>query len=104
MLRSLLTLALAVLLAGGACAKNVVIKWHGQSFFEVKSSKGTLIVLDPHNIEAYGRHEINADAVLMSHYHIDHNAPEPIANWDKAKRFYGLKKTKENSAPGKNEE
>lgn len=104
MLRSLLTLGLAVLFAGGAAAKDVVIKWHGQSFFEIKSSRGTVLVIDPHNIEAYGRREISADAVLMSHYHIDHTAPEPIANWSKAKKFFGLKKTKENSPPGKNED
>ena len=104
MFRSLLTLGVAVLFAGGVSAKNVVIKWHGQSFFEIKSSEGTVIAIDPHNIEAYGRREVNADAVLMTHYHIDHTAPEPIANFEKTKVLRGLKKTKEGSPPGKNED
>jgi L-ascorbate metabolism protein UlaG (beta-lactamase superfamily) len=86
-----------------ASAKDVLIKWHGQSFFEIKSSKGTILAIDPHNLEAYGRREVKADAVLISHYHIDHTAPEPITNWDKTKKLYGLKK-KDGSPPGKNEE
>lgn len=53
--------------------KPIQITWHGHSFFEVKSSKGTNIVLDPHMIPAYGRPlGIKADAVLMSHNHNDH--------------------------------
>ena len=99
MLRSLMALALTAIFIGGASAKDVVIKWHGQSFFEIKSSSGAVIVIDPHNIEGYGRREVKADAVLMSHYHIDHTAPEPIPNFDKAKKLYGLKKTKEGSPP-----
>lgn len=53
--------------------KPIQITWHGHSFFEVKSSKGTNIVLDPHMILAYGRAMgVKADAVLMSHNHNDH--------------------------------
>ncbi len=73
-------------------------------FFEIKSSAGTVIAIDPHNIEGYGRREVKADAVLVSHYHIDHAAPEPISNWDEKKVIYGLKKTKPGSPPGKNED
>ncbi|MBM4068773.1 MAG: MBL fold metallo-hydrolase [Planctomycetes bacterium] len=53
--------------------KPIQITWHGHSFFEVKSSKGTNIVLDPHLIPAYGRPlGIKAAAVTISHNHNDH--------------------------------
>ena len=49
------------------------VAWHGQSFFMVKSSKGTALAIDPHLIPAYGRPEgLKADAVVMSHLHSDH--------------------------------
>jgi len=75
-------------------AANVTIKWHGQSFFEIRSSKGTVVAIDPHNIEGFGRREVKADVVLISHYHIDHNAPQPIANVAKTKVLCGLKNPK----------
>src|SRR5687768_14966021 len=81
-------------LTSATSAAPVTIKWHGQSFFEIKSSKGTIIVIDPHNIEAYGRKEVKADLVLVSHFHIDHTAPQPIANINKAKILFGLKNAK----------
>src|SRR4051812_37260408 len=102
MTRYLSTLTL-FFLSLNASAKDIVIKWHGQSFFEIKSSKDNTIAIDPHNLEAYGRRQVEAKAVLFTHYHIDHVAPEPITNFDKAKKLYGLKK-KEGSSPGKNEE
>jgi L-ascorbate metabolism protein UlaG (beta-lactamase superfamily) len=98
-----LTILAFSFLTANLSAKDVVIKWHGQSFFEIKASDGTIIAIDPHNLEAYGRREVKADAVLISHYHIDHTAPEPISNWADAKKLYGLKK-KDGSPPGKNEE
>src|SRR5689334_12075438 len=53
-------------------AGPVQISWHGQSFFTVKSTKGTVIVIDPHQIPEYGRLQgLKADAVLMSHLHND---------------------------------
>ena len=74
----LLTRAAAVLLvalaAAPAAAKDVVIRWHGQSFFEVISPEGLRIVLDPHAIEEYGRISVKADLILMSHLHNDHAA------------------------------
>jgi L-ascorbate metabolism protein UlaG (beta-lactamase superfamily) len=104
MLRSLLTLTLAVVLTGSASAKNVTIKYHGQSFFVIKSSSGTVIAIDPHNIEAYGRLEIKADAVLISHFHIDHCSPEPIVDFEKTKVLYGLKNEKGFTGLRKNDE
>lgn len=61
--------------------KPIQITWHGHSFFEVKSSKGTNIVLDPHLIPIYGRVlGIKASAVLMSHNHNDHTQLGAIEN------------------------
>lgn len=75
MMRCLVVLVVALgFVAAGAAQtpKNVEIRWHGQSFFEIKSSKGTRIAFDPHAIEAYGRKMVEADLVLMSHTHNDH--------------------------------
>ena len=53
--------------------KPIQITWHGQSFFEIKSSKGTNVVIDPHMILEYGRVQgVKADVVLISHNHNDH--------------------------------
>ncbi len=50
------------------------VTWHGQSFFTVKSSKGTVVAFDPHRIPAFGRPEgLKADICLISHLHDDHN-------------------------------
>jgi L-ascorbate metabolism protein UlaG (beta-lactamase superfamily) len=69
----------------------VSIRWHGQSFFEIVSPGGVRVVLDPHVIEAYGRKQVDADLVLMSHLHSDHTQLGAIANADKAKVLAGLK-------------
>jgi L-ascorbate metabolism protein UlaG (beta-lactamase superfamily) len=89
-----LAVAAVVVLGPVAAAKDVTIKWHGQSFFEIKSSAGTTIVIDPHNLEAYGRRSVKADAVLISHFHIDHAALDPIANARSTKIITGLKNKK----------
>jgi L-ascorbate metabolism protein UlaG (beta-lactamase superfamily) len=95
MKRLLSALAALLLLAAAAPAaegKKITIRWHGQSFFEIVSSAGTRIVLDPHAIEAYGRKVVSADLVLLSHFHVDHTHTEVIENLDKAKVITGLKK------------
>jgi L-ascorbate metabolism protein UlaG (beta-lactamase superfamily) len=88
--------ALAALLLFAAAApaadKPVVIRWHGQSFFEIISTRGTRIVLDPHAIEAYGRKEVPADLVLMSHFHVDHTRTDAIPNVKQAKLINALKR------------
>jgi L-ascorbate metabolism protein UlaG (beta-lactamase superfamily) len=71
--------------------KHLLIRWHGQSFFEVVSTKGTRIVLDPHAIEAYGRKLVLADIVLISHFHDDHTQTSVVENVKKAKVIAGLK-------------
>jgi L-ascorbate metabolism protein UlaG (beta-lactamase superfamily) len=89
-MRDLLKFVLAVLTAvslgipgqtGDKDWKPIQITWHGQSFFEIKSSKGTNIVIDPHMITAYGRLQgVKADIVLISHNHNDHTQVEVIEN------------------------
>lgn len=73
--------------------KPVIIRWHGQSFFEIVSPGGARIAVDPHAIEAYGRKSLTVDAVCISHFHNDHSSLDPIANASKAKQIFGLKKT-----------
>jgi L-ascorbate metabolism protein UlaG (beta-lactamase superfamily) len=82
----------AILSVSPAAAEGkVTIRWHGQSFFEIITSKGTRIVTDPHAIDAYGRIHVQADLVLISHLHSDHTQVGVIDNKDKAKIIYGLK-------------
>ena len=88
--------ALAILLAAAAAApaedKKVVIRWHGQSFFEIISTKGTRIVIDPHAIEEYARPMVKADVVLMTHFHVDHTRTDAITNIKQAKQINALKR------------
>lgn len=90
---------ICLLLPGALCVqgqeeakKAVEIIYHGHSFYEIVSSKGTVIVLDPHWIEAYGRPlNVKADAVCMSHSHPDHTQVKVLENPEKVKQFPGLK-------------
>ena len=79
--------------------KQLSIRWHGQSFFEIKTSAGTRIVIDPHAIEAFGeRVGIKADLICITHLHNDHTQVGVIENFDprKAKEMLriGLKDEK----------
>ena len=68
MMRFAIAVATALVLGNAVSAdptKSLVVRWHGQSFFEIESSAGTRIVLDPHTIEAYGRKSVVADLVLL---------------------------------------
>src|SRR5437016_713835 len=57
------------------------ISWHGQSFFTIKTGKGTTIAIDPHAILEYGRPEgLKADIILISHNHNDHTQVRVIEN------------------------
>jgi L-ascorbate metabolism protein UlaG (beta-lactamase superfamily) len=82
---------LFVLTVNAEAGPKVVIRWHGQSFFDIESSKGTRIAIDPHAIEAFGRQDVSADAVLISHEHSDHNQVNVITNESKARIIHGLK-------------
>jgi L-ascorbate metabolism protein UlaG (beta-lactamase superfamily) len=97
MSRFFISLCAGVLTAGtisAADAKNITIIWHGQSYFEIKTLKGTRIVVDPHLIEAYGRSVVNADLILLSHNHTDHTQTAAIDNVEKAKIIKGWKDEK----------
>lgn len=94
-MRFLLSLVLLCLPAGLSAA-DIKIAWYGQSMFEIVSPKGTRIVIDPHNIEAYRVTPLKADLVLMSHLHSDHTRTEVIENIKDAKQVNALKK----SGPG----
>jgi L-ascorbate metabolism protein UlaG (beta-lactamase superfamily) len=77
-----------------AADQPVVLRWHGQSFFEVISPAGVRVAIDPHAIEAYGRKQVEADLVLMSHLHSDHTQLSAIANAAKTKVLPGLKEVR----------
>ncbi len=97
MLRYLTALLAALALAAGAGAadkKVVTIRWHGQSFFEIISSAGTRIVLDPHAIDAFGRQSVKADLVVCSHLHTDHTRIDVLDEKPKPKVLYGVKDDK----------
>jgi L-ascorbate metabolism protein UlaG (beta-lactamase superfamily) len=59
------------------------VTFHGQSFFTVRSSQGTVVGFDPHLIPAYGRPMgLKADIILLSHNHNDHTQ---VTAFDNAK-------------------
>jgi len=90
----LITVLSAAGLANAADAKKVTITWHGQSFFEIQSSKGTRLVIDPHALDAYGHNEVKADIVLESHLHSDHTQTEVVSNFKKDMLRQGIKDEK----------
>jgi L-ascorbate metabolism protein UlaG (beta-lactamase superfamily) len=94
MTRHLSALALVLVSAPLAPAddKKLILRWHGQSFFELITTAGTRVVFDPHAIENYGRIQVKADLVLMSHMHADHTQIESVVNAKSAKLIYALKK------------
>jgi L-ascorbate metabolism protein UlaG (beta-lactamase superfamily) len=95
MRRLLIALACLGILSGAASAqdKKLTIRWFGQSFFQIVTSAGTKIVIDPHAIEQYPRVQVEADLVLITHPHLDHSTLTPITNRDKAKVLPGIKVT-----------
>jgi len=79
--------------AFSADTKKPVLRWHGHSYFDLTTSKGTRIVFDPHAIEGYGQQSVPADLVLISHSHNDHNQVAILSNPGKFKVLEGLKQT-----------
>jgi L-ascorbate metabolism protein UlaG (beta-lactamase superfamily) len=77
-------------LAAADPAPEVTLRWYGQSFFQLTTSKGTRVVFDPHAIDAYGRPKVDADLVLISHQHNDHTQVGELANQGKFKVIPGL--------------
>jgi L-ascorbate metabolism protein UlaG (beta-lactamase superfamily) len=74
-----------------AQGRKVTVRWFGQSYFQVVSSTGTRIVFDPHAIMSYPRQTNEADVVLISHPHQDHNQIDVITNRERAKILVGCK-------------
>jgi L-ascorbate metabolism protein UlaG (beta-lactamase superfamily) len=57
----------------------MLIEWYGHSCFRVTLENGTKIVMDPFdNTVGYEQPNIEADVVLESHQHSDHNCTETI--------------------------
>jgi L-ascorbate metabolism protein UlaG (beta-lactamase superfamily) len=62
----------------------VKIKWYGHSAFQITTEKGTRIIIDPYESGSfsgalsYGKIEDEADIVLTSHDHADHNYTKDI--------------------------
>jgi L-ascorbate metabolism protein UlaG (beta-lactamase superfamily) len=94
MLRSLAALSCLVTFAAAAEAqpkgKALTVRWFGQSFFQVTTAGGTKIVFDPHAMPEYNRPRCQADLVLISHEHDDHNQYEVLEDSEKAKVIHGL--------------
>ncbi|MFO0879263.1 MAG: MBL fold metallo-hydrolase [Gemmataceae bacterium] len=95
-MRRVLGACALLLFMGSAMAGEIKIAWYGQSMFLLVTPKGTRVVIDPHNLEAYRVNPLRADLVLMSHFHTDHTKTEVIENIKEAKVLNALKK----SGPG----
>jgi len=59
----------------------VVVRWHGHACFEIVSSQGKSLVIDPHDGRSIGlkRPDAKADVVLITHPHFDHDADRVVA-------------------------
>jgi L-ascorbate metabolism protein UlaG (beta-lactamase superfamily) len=94
MFRSLAAVAAALVLATqapAADAKKLNIRWHGQAFFEIQSSKGVRIAIDPHAIDQFGIKELKpVDFICISHNHNDHTQVGVIQKGKDTKTFRGL--------------
>jgi len=80
------------------------IKWYGHAAFLVTSSRGVRIITDPYDPDAYsekltyGRITEQADLVLVSHDHADHNftgglsgSPQIIKASSRAEKSKGIR-------------
>jgi L-ascorbate metabolism protein UlaG (beta-lactamase superfamily) len=61
------------------------IKWHGHACWEIENADGLRIVTDPHDGKAIGIKPplVEAEIVLMSHDHFDHNCDRIVQGADK---------------------
>ncbi len=82
------------------------IKWYGHAAFLITSDKGTRIIVDPYEPGAfggqlsYGRIQDQADIVLSSHDHADHNYTEDLPGTPEVVKGSGPKTVKGISMKG----
>jgi L-ascorbate metabolism protein UlaG (beta-lactamase superfamily) len=91
--RTLLPLVSVLFVAAPLAAqeKKVTLRWFGQSFFQIETSGGKKLVFDPHAISEFGRINVKADVILISHLHNDHNNVEAVSDHQSARVLNGLK-------------
>lgn len=82
------------------------IKWYGHAAFLVTTDQGVKIILDPYESGAYGgqlaygKIKDEADIVLTSHDHADHNDTKSLPGAPQIVKGSGLKKIKGISIKG----
>jgi len=61
----------------------VRVEWHGHSFIVVESPEGVRVAVDPHDGASLNLpvHRVEADHVLITHDHFDHNAVEVVSGY-----------------------
>lgn len=73
MLRILVVLGVLIAPAVSAQERPITIRYFGQSFFLVTAADGLRIVIDPFSNIGYAMPTVEADVVLVTHEHGDHN-------------------------------
>jgi L-ascorbate metabolism protein UlaG (beta-lactamase superfamily) len=73
--------------------KPVALRWFGQSCFQIEAGNGKKIVFDPHAILAFGGDKPEADILLLTHEHDDHNQEAVLPRNEKRVVRRGLKPT-----------
>jgi L-ascorbate metabolism protein UlaG (beta-lactamase superfamily) len=82
------------------------IKWYGHAAFLITSDQGTKIIIDPYESGAfggqlsYGKIKDQADIVIISHDHADHNYTKDIPGSPQIIKGSGSKTIKEISIKG----
>jgi len=73
---------------------KIVLRWHGQSMFEIVTPGGVHIVVDPHALEQYRVKEdmFTADLICITHPHSDHNQVQVVKDAKKVKTLHAVKK------------
>lgn len=71
--------------------KGCTLRWFGNSFFQLETAGGKLVVWDPHAIPALMPQPVAADVLLISHEHSDHTQLQMIKDRKAAREFHGLK-------------
>ena len=82
------------------------VKWYGHAAFLITSDEGTKIIIDPYEPEAfggqlsYGKIKDQADIVLTSHDHVDHNYTQDLPGTPQLVKGSGSKTVKGISMKG----